>query len=219
MSIVDTSDNWLERIKKRESRVRLASAFLALVLVFVGVGIVLLSYIVVRHGMEYLAKIFQVNPDSAYAVIGVAGLSGLAASAVTYFLLRRKHELELKEISSLISKMKRIESDEQPGTSNSRQEPTGYSITGDAISLADKIVTLLPQLARKRDGDSLLFGIVALILALLLTGNLGAAVVVGVAVWLYFRYETRKSYDQEITKFEEQRRILDQRKQDFLETL
>ena len=61
--------------------------------------------------------------------------------------------------------------------------------------------------------------IVALILALLFTGNLGAAVVVGVAVWLYFRYETRKSYDQEITKFEEQRRILDQRKQDFLETL
>ena len=49
--------------------------------------------------------------------------------------------------------------------------------------------------------------------------NLAVAILVGAVVWLYFRYETRKAYEQEMSKFEEQKRIFEQRKKDFIVSL
>ena len=95
----------------------------------------------------------------------------------------------------------------------------GEGITEDALSLAEKIMTLLPELVRKRDQDSLLFGVVAFIVAGIVGSNLAVAILVGAMVWLYFRYETTKTYEQETSKFEEQKRIFEQRKKDFIATL
>ena len=95
----------------------------------------------------------------------------------------------------------------------------GEGITENALFLADKILNLLPGLVRRRNQDSILYGIVAFILAGLIGRNAAIAILVGAIVWVYFRYETRKSYDKEIAKIEEQKRVLEQRKQEFLETL
>ena len=88
-----------------------------------------------------------------------------------------------------------------------------------ALSLAEKILGLLPELVRKKDQDALLFGIVAFNLTIILARSPGIAVVVGIAVWLYFRYESNTIYDREITKLEERRKIFEQQKKDFIETL
>jgi len=89
----------------------------------------------------------------------------------------------------------------------------------DAFSLTDQILTVLPEVARKRTLDSLLFGLGAFILALLVSQNLGIAVLVGAAVGLYSAYETKRSYERQISKFEEQKKNYEQRKDDFLATL
>jgi Flp pilus assembly protein TadB len=142
--------------------------------------------------------------------LGAAFLAGLISGFATYFLLKRKHEAQLTELSSLITEMKKIEEKANGGG--------GEGITETALSLADKIVTLLPEIVRKRDQDSLLFGVAAFVVALF-GGNFAVAILVGVIVWLYFRYEFRKTYEQEISKFEEQKRVFEQRKTDFIETL
>ena len=85
--------------------------------------------------------------------------------------------------------------------------------------MADRMMTLLPQLARKRNQDSFLFGIVAFIIVDIFVKNVAVSVLVGVIVWLYFRYETRKTYEQEIAILEEQKRVFEQRKKDFIESL
>ena len=111
--------------------------------------------------------------------------------------------------------MKKVEEEQQKKANGGG----GEGITGDALSLADKIVTLLPELVRKRNQDSLLFGVVAFIVAALVGRNIAVAILVGAMVWLYFSYETRKTYEQEISKFEEQKRVFEQRKKDFIDTL
>jgi len=202
-SIVESSDRWLGRLKRRELRVRFATAFLTTILVFAGVGIAVLVFL---FSQGQLSAFLQ-HPNQSYSLITASGLSGLISGFATYFLLRRKHNAELKDLSSLITEMQKTNGKD------------GRGITEDALSLADKILTLLPQLVRKRNQDSLLFGVVAFILAAIFGNNLAVGILVGVIVWLYFRYEAKKTYEQEISKFEEQRRVFEQRKKDFIETL
>ena len=214
-SIVESSDKWLGRLRGRESRVRLASSFLTTILVFVTVGSSVLGFVVSQYGWPYLTVLFQ-DRNLAYSLAGTVLLAGLISGFATYFLLKRKHDARLKELSSLITEMKKIGEEQQQKKANGG---SGQGITEHALSLADKIVTLLPEIVRKRNQDSLLFGVVAFIVAALVGRNIAVAILVGAMVWLYFSYETRKTYEQEISKFEEQKRVFEQRKKDFIETL
>ena len=85
--------------------------------------------------------------------------------------------------------------------------------------MAEKIVMLLPEIVRKRKHDSLLFGAVAFIITTVVVNNFAVAIIVGVLVWLYVRHRTKKSYEHEMSKYEEQKRVFEQRKRDFIDTL
>lgn len=136
----------------------------------------------------------------------------LVSGFAIYFLLRRKHDAQLKELSSLVSEMRKIEEGQ-------KNDGGGEGIPDDAISLADKVIALLPEMVRKGGQDSLLFGLVAYVLVSVIAGNIVWAIPVGVAVWLGSRYEIRRRYEKEISKFEEQKRLFEQLKKDFIETL
>jgi predicted histidine transporter YuiF (NhaC family) len=219
-SIVESSDRWVERIRKREFRVRLAVSFLTGSLVLLVVGAGLLGFFLSQSPNADLffdqgqdAGVFFEQQSLAFqlALPGSAAIAGLASGIVAYFLLKRKHQARMKDLSSLISEMKK----KQEQSSGSAHE----GITKDALSLAEKIVTLLPELVRKRKHDALLFGAVAFVITNAVTSNFGAAIVAGVLVWLYVRYRTKKTYEHEMSKYEEQKRVFEQRKKDFIDTL
>ena len=216
-SIMESSENWLGRLRKREFRVRLASSFLTTILVFAVAGGASLAIIILTFGWTNLAALFR-NSGEASTLAGLSFLAGVLSGIARYFFLRRKHNRELKGLSSLISEMK---TKIGAGTGNDANPGNGSAvgITPDAISLAEKIVTLLPELVRKRNQDSLLFGIVAFVLVLIFGNNFPIAILVGVLVWLYFRYEFTRTYEKEISRFEEQKKIFEQRKNDFIKTL
>lgn len=114
----------------------------------------------------------------------------------------------MKDLSFLVTEMKK----KANGSS-------GEGITKDALSLTEKIVTLLPELVRKRKHDSLLFGAVAFIVTFAVGENPGVAIAVGVLVWLYVRHRNKKRYEHELSNYEEQKRLFEQRKKDFVDTL
>src|SRR2546425_9369777 len=87
-SIVESSDKWLGRLRRRESRVRLASSFLTTILVFAAVGSAVLGFVLSQGQLDAL---FQ-NANLARSVAGVVLLAGLISGFATYFLLKRKHE-------------------------------------------------------------------------------------------------------------------------------
>ncbi len=217
-SIVETSDSWLGQIRKREFRVRLATSFLTVVMGFFAIIAVVLGSLVARNGIGYFQTLVQQHVVQIGAAALVALLGAIISGVVAYYLLKRNDEARLRELSTLVAQMKKkIAEEDQAEKSSAPIE--GEGITESALSMADKILTLLPELVRRRNQDSILYGIVAFILTGFIGRNFPAAILVGVIVWIYFRYEMRKSYDQEIAKIDEQKRVLEQRKQDFLATL
>lgn len=214
-SIVESSDKWLERLRRREFRVRLAGSFLTGSLVLMAVGAAAILGFYLSQGEEIDDFFEQQSLAFQFSLAGAAAIAGLISGIVTYFLLKRKHDARMKDLSSLIAEMKKKTNEQQ----NNANVGGGEGITKEALSLAEKIVTLLPELVRKRKHDSLLFGAVAFIVTNVVVSNFAVAIIVGVLVWLYVRHRTKKSYEHEMSKYEEQKRVFEQRKKDFIDTL
>ena len=214
-SIVESSDKWVERLRRREFRVRLAGSFLTGSLVLVAVGAAILGFFL-SQGEEIDAFFEQQSLAFQFLSAGGAAIAGLISGIATYFLLKRKHDARMKDLSSLIAEMKRKTNEQQQKNAN---VGGGEGITKEALSLAEKIVMLLPELVRKRKHDSLLFGAVAFIVTNVVFSNFAAAIIVGVLVWLYVRHRTKETYEHEMSKYEEQKRVFEQRKKDFIDTL
>ena len=216
-SIVESSDKWLERLRRREFRVRLAGSFLTGSLVLMAVGAAAILGFYLSQGEEIDDFFEQQSLAFQFSLVGAAAAAGLISGILTYFFLKRKHDTRMKDLSSLITEMKKKTNEQQQNNAN--VVGGGEGITKEALSLAEKIVTLLPELVRKRKHDSLLFGAVAFIVTNVVISNLVVAIIVGVLVWLYVRHSTKKSYEHEISKYEEQKRVFEQRKKDFIDTL
>lgn len=216
-SIVESSDKWLERLRRREFRVRLAGSFLTGSLVLMAVGAAAILGFYLSQGEEIDDFFEQQSLAFQFSLLGAAAAAGLISGILTYFFLKRKHDTRMKDLSSLITEMKKKTNEQQQNNAN--VGGGGEGITKEALSLAEKIVTLLPELVRKRKHDSLLFGAVAFIVTNVVISNLVVAIIVGVLVWLYVRHRTKKSYEHEMSKYEEQKRVFEQRKKDFIDTL
>lgn len=216
-SIVESSDKWLERLRRREFRVRLAGSFLTGSLVLMAVGAAAILGFYLSQGEEIDDFFEQQSLAFQFSLVGAAAAAGLISGILTYFFLKRKHDTRMKDLSSLITEMKKKTNEQQQNNAN--VGGGGEGITKEALSLAEKIVTLLPELVRKRKHDSLLFGAVAFIVTNVVVSNFVVAIIVGVLVWLYVRHRTKKSYEHEMSKYEEQKRVFEQRKKDFIDTL
>jgi hypothetical protein len=115
----------------------------------------------------------------------------------------------LYELSSLIAEMK----------AEQRLDRESKGAAERALSIADKVTMILPGVVRKRSLDSLLIGLVAFMIAAFVARSLPIAIAAGVLIWLYFRYEGKKTYEKETSKLDAQRMLFEQRKKDFEEAL
>jgi uncharacterized membrane protein (DUF106 family) len=219
-SIVESSDRWLERLRRREFRVRLAGSFLTGSLVLMAVGAAAILGFYLSQGDDIDDDFFeQQSLAFQFSLLGAAAAAGLISGIIAYFFLKRKHDTRMKDLSYLITEMKKKTNEQQQQNNNANVVSGGEGITKEALSLAEKIVTLLPALVRKRKHDSLLFGAVAFIVTNFVISNLVVAIIVGVLVWLYVRHRTKKSYEHEMSRYEEQKRVFEQRMKDFIDTL
>jgi hypothetical protein len=196
-SIIDSADGWLKRLRKREQRVRLASSFLTTILVFA----ILAVSSILSLALTGQIKNFGPPPPEFFPLIGASALAALGSGVAAYYLLKRRHERELHELALIISEMKK----------------EGASL--GALSFADKIVSILPELVRKRGQDALLFGVAAFILSLFIFRFPPVAVLIAIIVWYFTRRETSKTYAMEIERLEKQKIDFEQRKKDFADTL
>jgi len=199
-SIVGIAEKWLSRLRRRRKQVKLASAVLTTLLVLVGLAAVTFGYIMYNFSVSF----FPNHPILIITLLGIVAITAIASGVLSYFFQGRKQDASLNELANLISRMK---------------QRNVQGVTGpDVLAMTEKILTLLPEVVRKRNKDSFLFGILAFVITVL-PAKLPLAILIGVLVWLYFRYEMNKGYDKEISKFEEQRKQFEQRKQEFMETL
>ncbi len=200
-SIMRTAEKSEGSLRKRELRSRIARSII--------IGFLVCAVILAILSAYFLAssiRIFPLHTSTDFRLFITSAVSSwLGGSFITYVILSKRKNPHLEELSELISQIKK----------NREAEST----TENALSLADRILTILPEMTRKRTEDSVFYGILAFIASLVASQFLPAAIIVGVAVWLLLRYQMNKSYKREVAKFEEQRRAFEKRKKDFLESL
>ena len=201
-SIVDISERWLRRLQRRRKQVKLATAILTFLVVFFGLGAFTIGFILI----EYSVSFFDLHGLLVLSLLGLITVGALASGVVAYYRLGKSQDAKLRDLSNAISEIKKRDSrDKGP-------------ISVDVLSLVEKIMALVPELVRKRNQDSFLFGLLAFVITVI-PAKPPLALLIAVLVWLYFRYEMNKGYEKEVAKFEEQRQLFEQRKQEFLETL
>jgi hypothetical protein len=199
-ALIGISERLSDFLRRRRHQVRVAKAVLTGLLIWAGLSAVAIGTILTLYPPTF----FFENRDLLFALAFLLLLIGLGGGAASYFLVWKEAYRGLDELSELIAKMKTADK--------------GGTTSESALSFAEKLFTLLPQIVRKRNQDALLFGVVAFLIATVI-GRPPIGIVVGVVVWLYFRYEAGKTYESEISKLEEQRRVFEQRKKDFIENL
>jgi hypothetical protein len=202
-AIVDIAEKWLLRLRRRRKQVKLASAILTAVLVFVAVAGATFAYIVTQYTLSF----FYQHPKLIVIIfVSVAALA-IVLGAGSFFFEGRKLDRSLDELEDLIVQMKR-----------QRVAADAQAVSPDLLAVTEKILNLLPEVVRKRNQDSFLFGVLAFVLTAV-PARPPLAILIGVLVWLYFRYEMNKDYDREIARFEEQKQLFERRKSEFLQTL
>src|SRR5688500_16820086 len=99
-SIVESSDKWLERLRRREFRVRLAGSFLTGSLVLMAVGAAAILGFYLSQGEETDDFFEQQSLAFQFSLVGAAAAAGLISGIATYFFLKRKHDTRMKDLSS-----------------------------------------------------------------------------------------------------------------------
>jgi hypothetical protein len=205
-SIIVISERCLSFISRRQSQVRFAKALLTAVLVWAGSVAAVLAIVLEQDSLAY----FPAHPETTLIVLLSVLSVGTICGAAAYVLQRRKENPKFRKLSDLVARTKA-----KKGYTGEGEDAIAQGITGSALLEMEEMLELLPQLVRTRSQDSLLFGILAFVVASILARP-PIGILVGVIVWVYFRYETNRKYDKQISKVEEQRKIFQQRKEEFL---
>jgi len=191
---------WSEYLRRRQMRLVIAKAFLFGVLVFFVIDAAVVVYVVyiLQHNLSYFASHSEFNP-----YFGASVVLGVATSVASYFPLRKRTETRIRELSDLIDKL---------------MSPAGQEEASNALAATRKMLEALPEIAKPRYQDALVLGLIAFLLVTM-TPLAAVGLFVGLAVFLYFRYEAKRTYERELASLDNQRKVFEEKMDSFAQTL
>ena len=162
----------------------------------------------------YATKYFIEHPGSNLVYLGALLALSVPIGLMTYFYAKKQYTKEyIPWKNTLDGLRKRL-------TENKAEEA---SILEKTLQLIDQTSAWLPNLMRYKSEEALTYGFVAFLLAALVSANspvgMPIASLIGVMVWLYFRYEKRKETGQQIKELEAWRRRFEEGKGSFLKSV
>jgi hypothetical protein len=162
----------------------------------------------------YATKYFIEHPGSSFVYLGFLLILSVPIGLITYFYAKKRYTEEYIPWKNALHKLKKAV------TENKAEE---VSIIEKTLQLIDQTTDWLPNLMEYRSEEALTYGLVAFLLATLVSADsaigMPIAVLVGVMVWLYFRYEKRKETDQQIKELKAWRRKFEKEKGNFLKSV
>jgi len=162
----------------------------------------------------YATKYFIKHPGSNLVYLGALLALSLPTGLITYFYAKKRYTEEYVSWKNTIHGLKKAV------TENKAEEA---SVIEKTLQVMDQTSAWLPDLMRYKNEEALAYGFVAFLLTALVSANsplgMPIASLVGVMVWLYFRYERRKETDQQIKELEAWRRRFEEGKGSFLKSV
>lgn len=186
-SVVQSSETYYEYLKKKREDETTAESFV------VGFVTAVAALIILALGSKAMFGVFFIS----YASLGIAAVAvvGIASGLLTY-AVRRRRKFPFAELGDLIAKMK----------------SGGEVSSADTLKLVDRMHEALVAVKKGKVDGAFTKGIVAFILVALFGQNVAVGLLAGIVVYLYFRYEALKEYENEWRRYEES-------KKEFVESL
>jgi len=142
---------------------------------------------------------------------------GPLAGILTYFYTKKAYTKQFFSHKKTLQEL---------GEAVKGQKVKDTNVLEKTLQLMDQMSEWAPKLLRYKSDEALAYGfaaflIVAFISLLSSTSFIGIPVslLIGVMVWLYFRYEKRKEADQQIQEFKAWKQKFEEGKSSFLETV
>jgi hypothetical protein len=162
----------------------------------------------------YATKYFIEHPGSSIFYLGFLLALSLPVGLITYSYAKKQYTEEYLPWKNTLQKLKKTV------TENKAEKA---SILEKTLQLIDQASVWLPNLMKYRSEEALTYGLVAFLLTALVSANspigMPIALLIGVMVWLYFRYEKRKETDQQIKELKAWRQKFEEGKGNFLKSV
>lgn len=162
----------------------------------------------------YATRYFIEHPGSSLAYLGVLLALSLPVGLITYFYAKKRYTKEYISWKNTLQRLKKAV------TENKAEE---VGIIEKTLQLIDQASAWLPNLMKYRSEEALTYGLVAFLLTALVSADspigMPIALLIGVIVWLYFRYEKRKETNQQINELKSWRQKFEKGKGNFLKSV
>lgn len=162
----------------------------------------------------YATKYFIEHPGSNLVYLGFLLALSLPTGLVTYFYAKKRYTAKYIPCKNSLQGFRKA-------VTESRVEE--INVIEKTLQLVGQTSVWLPSLIEYKNEEALTYGLVAFLLTALVSANssvgIPIAALVGVIVWLYFRYEKRKEADQQIEELKAWRQKFEEGKGNFLKSV
>lgn len=195
-------------IRKRRDEARWFGILTAILVWFFGVvGVIIVNLL----ADNYATKYFTEHPGSNLIYFAFLLALSLPIGLITYFYEKKRYIKEYIAWKNTLNEL------EKSVVENKVEE---RSIIETTLQLLDETNTWFSEALKYKREEAFVYGLVAFLITAFVSANspLGVpiALLVGVIVWLYFRYEKRKETDQQIETFKAWRKKFEEGKESFL---
>ena len=154
------------------------------------VVVALVAFVAVLIGAALsFALVFHTFVNLTYLLIGLVLIP--AAAGVATWAIRRRRRFTFAELGSLVAKMK-----------------SGQASAEDGLRLADAMHDALLAMKKGKMDSAFTNGVVAFLLVAVFGLNIAVGLLTGAIVYLYFRFEALRDYENESRRYEESKKEL-----------
>ncbi len=191
---------WSDYLRRRERHLVIAKSLVYGGLIFFLLVAAVISYVASEYDIAY----FVAHKEQFVPYFEVAILIGVGTVVASLAILNRRTESRMREVSELVNQLK--------GGAGGHEE------AWKALAATRKMLDALPEIARPRTQDALIYGLLSFVLVAIVARPV-VGVAVALVIFLYFRYEGTKTYQTELSRLEEQRKVFEEKMQVFTQSL
>jgi len=208
--------NYIERlidylIRKRQDEAGWLGFLAAILVWFFGViGVVIVNFLTDMYATKYFIE----HPGSSIIYFGFLLILSVPVGFMTYFYAKKRYIEEYIPWKNALNGLKKT-------VDESKTEET--SIIETTLKLMDQTSAWLSDVLAYKSEEALTYGLVAFLLTALVSASspigMPIASLIGVIVWLYFRYEKRMETAQQIQALKVWRQKFEEGKDNFLKNV
>jgi hypothetical protein len=198
-------------VRKRRDEAGWLGILAAILIWFFGViGVVIVNFLTDNYATKYFIE----QPGSNLIYFGFLLALSFPIGLITYFYAKKRYTEEYVPWKNTLNRLK---------TTVAESKAEERNIIETTLQLLDQTSAWFLDVMKYKSEEALTYGLVAFLITAFISANspigVPIALLIGVIVWLYFRYEKRKETAQQIQTFKAWKKKFEEGKDYFLKSV